>query len=180
MARTGSTVSAADACTPLLPGSPIGRVALIRRGTCAFSVKAANAQNAGAVGVVRYNNAAGFIAPTVVGAVPITIPVVAVSAASGFLIDGRIAAGPVTLTWTDLLTSEAQFSGGLTSNFSSYGLPADLSFKPDLGAAGGMIRSTLPLEQGCLRQFERHLDVVTARGRCSRAAARSAPASVAE
>jgi subtilisin family serine protease len=148
MARTGTTASAADACAPLLPGSLIGRVALIRRGTCAFSVKAANAQDAGAAGVVLYNNAAGFITPTVVGAVPITIPVVLVSAASGFLIDGRIATGPVTLTWTDGLTSEPQFSGGLISNFSSYGLPADLSFKPDLGAPGGMIRSTLPLEQG--------------------------------
>jgi minor extracellular serine protease Vpr len=39
-------------------------------------------------------------------------------------------------------------TGGLISSFSSWGLAADLSFKPDLGAPGGMVRSTLPIEQG--------------------------------
>ena len=52
------------------------------------------------------------------------------------------------MTWTDQLASEPQPTGGLISSFSSYGLPPDLSFKPDLGAPGGSIRSTLPLEQG--------------------------------
>jgi subtilisin family serine protease len=41
MARTGTTASPADACAPLLPGSLIGRVALIRRGTCLFIDKPA-------------------------------------------------------------------------------------------------------------------------------------------
>ena len=52
------------------------------------------------------------------------------------------------MTWTSLVTSEPQPTGGLISSFSSYGLPPDLSFKPDIGAPGGTIRSTLPLEQG--------------------------------
>ncbi len=95
-----------------------------------------------------YNNAPGFISPTVAGTPPITIPVVSITAASGALIDGRIAGGGVTMTWTSLVTSEPQPTGGLISSFSSYGLPPDLSFKPDIGAPGGTIRSTLPLEQG--------------------------------
>ena len=148
MARTGTATSIDDACAALPAGSLTGRVALIRRGTCAFGLKAANAQTAGAAGVVLYNNVPGFIGATVAGGVPITIPVVTISAARGVLIDGRLAAGPVTMTWTDQLTSEAQLTGGLISGFSSYGLPPDLSFKPDLGAPGGTIRSTLPLEQG--------------------------------
>jgi minor extracellular serine protease Vpr len=148
MARTGTATSIDDACAALPAGSLTGRVALIRRGTCAFGLKAANAQAAGAAGVVLYNNVPGFISATVDGAVPITIPVVTISAARGVLIDGRLAAGPVTMTWTDQLASEAQLTGGLISGFSSYGLPPDLSFKPDLGAPGGTIRSTLPLEQG--------------------------------
>ena len=53
------------------------------------------------------------------------------------------------MTWT---TSVASFpntaTGGLISVFSSYGLAADLSLKPDLGAPGGFVYSTLPLERG--------------------------------
>ena len=39
-------------------------------------------------------------------------------------------------------------TGGLISSFSSYGMTADLQLKPDIGAPGGLIRSTFPLEQG--------------------------------
>lgn len=149
MARTGTPTTADDGCAASAAGSLTGKVALIRRGTCPFYQKAMNAQLAGAAGVVLYNNVAGFISPTVAGTPAITIPVVAVTAANGVLIDGRIAtAPPVTLTWTDTVTSEPQATGGLISSFSSYGLAADLSLKPDIGAPGGSIRSTLPLEQG--------------------------------
>ena len=52
------------------------------------------------------------------------------------------------LTWTANTVSDPPPTGGLISSFSSWGLAADLSFKPDLGAPGGLVRSTLPLEQG--------------------------------
>jgi len=148
MARTGTATTTNDACNPLAAGSLTGKVVLIRRGTCTFYAKAFNAQTAGAVGVVLYNNVAGFVSPTVAGTPPITIPVVAITAANGVLINNRLAAGPVSMTWTSLVTSEPQPTAGLISSFSSYGLAPDLSFKPDIGAPGGTIRSTLPLEQG--------------------------------
>jgi subtilisin family serine protease len=148
MARTGTTSTPDDACAALPAGSLAGQVVLIRRGTCSFQIKAANAQAAGAAGVVIYNNTTGRINATVAGAVTITIPVVTITAADGALIDSRIAAGPTTMTWTLLVVSEPQPTGGLISSFSSYGPPPDLSFKPDVGAPGGEIRSTLPLEQG--------------------------------
>ena len=151
MGRTGTTSSAADACTPLEPGSLAGQVALIRRGTCPFFDKALTAQNAGAAGVVLYNNAAGLITPTVAGAVPITIPVVAITAADGAVIDGRLAAGPVTMTWTGLGLSTPDVTGGVIDASSSYGVAPDLSLKPDIGAPGGSIRSTYPLERGGYR-----------------------------
>src|SRR5438445_380893 len=47
LARTGTTASVADACTPLPSGSLAGRVVIIRRGTCGLFNKALNAQNAG-------------------------------------------------------------------------------------------------------------------------------------
>jgi hypothetical protein len=39
-------------------------------------------------------------------------------------------------------------TGNLISSFSSYGLAPDLSLKPDIGAPGGNINSTYPLEKG--------------------------------
>ena len=148
LARTGTPAATADACDPLPAGSLTGRAVLVRRGTCGFYQKALNAQNAGAAAVVLYNNVAGRVSPTVAGSPPITIPVVMVSLADGVAIDARIAAGGATLTWTDRTLSLVVPSGGLISPFSSYGLPPDLSFKPDLGAPGGYIRSTYPLERG--------------------------------
>jgi len=149
MARTGTTTTANDACDPLAAGSLTGKVVLIRRGTCSFYQKSFNAQTAGAAGVVLYNNAAGFVSPTVTPGTPaITIPVVAITAAQGAVINGRLAAGAVSLTWTNQLASEPNPTANLISSFSSFGLAPDLSFKPDIGAPGGTIRSTLPLEQG--------------------------------
>ena len=148
MARTGTATSTADACAALPAGSLAGQVALIRRGTCSFYIKSANAQAAGAVAVVLYNNAAGRFNPTVAGSPPITIPVVAISDTEGVLIDSRLAVGPVDMTWTDQLDSFPAPNAGLISSFSSYGLPPDLSLKPDIGAPGGNIYSTYPLELG--------------------------------
>jgi minor extracellular serine protease Vpr len=148
MARTGTPSSVNDACDALPAGSLTGKVALIRRGTCSFYQKAINAYNAGAVGVVLYNNAAGRVSPTVAGTPAVTIPVVAITAAEGVLIDGRLASGAVTMTWTDEIDSFPFSTGGLISSFSSYGLAPDLSFKPDIGAPGGSIRSTYPVEMG--------------------------------
>ena len=148
MARTGTVTSTADACVALPAGSLAGKVALIRRGTCSFYIKSSNAQAAGAIGVVLYNNVAGRVSPTVAGAPPITIPVVAVSNTEGALINGRLAAGPVDMTWQAGVASFASPTGGLISSFSSYGLAADLSLKPNIGAPGGSIYSTYPLELG--------------------------------
>ena len=50
--------------------------------------------------------------------------------------------------WTNQVASEPNPTANLISSFSSYGPAPDLSFKPDIGAPGGTIRSTLPFEQG--------------------------------
>ena len=151
LARTGTATSANDACngaTAPAAGSLTGKIALIRRGTCGFFEKAFNAQKAGAAGVVIYNNQPGVVVPNVAGTAPITIPVVAVVAADGVTIDSRIAAGGVDLTWTADSIALPNATGNLISGFSSYGLSPDLTLKPDLGAPGGSIRSTYPLEAG--------------------------------
>jgi subtilisin family serine protease len=155
MSRTGTVASTADACgNPANPplGDLTGQAVLIRRGGCNFSQKASNAQKAGAAAVVLYNNVPGFfsatVVPSVAGDVPITIPVAAINDADGALIDSRLATGPVTLTWTEETLTQVTSTGGLLSSFTSYGLNAELTLKPDIGAPGGLIRSTLPLEAG--------------------------------
>ncbi|HET9227052.1 MAG TPA: S8 family serine peptidase, partial [Thermoanaerobaculia bacterium] len=149
LARTGTQTTANDACNPLPAGSLTGKYVLIRRGTCGFNAKAINAQNAGAAGVILYNNVAGIQNTTVVGPPTVTIPTVSVSKASGDLIDTRLAAGPVSLTWTTGLTGDPNLNtANVISGFSSYGLSPVLDIKPDIGAPGGLIWSTYPLEKG--------------------------------
>ena len=156
LARTGTQASAADACNATAttpnnappPGSLTGKAALIRRGTCGFHEKSLNAQNAGALAVVLYNNQPGIVTPTVAGSPAITIPVVMASQVDGNFIDATLAAGPVELTWTDQVVTTALASAGRISSFSSFGLAPDLSIKPDIGAPGGSIYSTVPLELG--------------------------------
>ncbi|TAK55837.1 MAG: peptidase S8 [Gammaproteobacteria bacterium] len=146
MARTGTTTPDADACSALT-GSLTGMAVLIRRGGCTFIVKAQNAQAAGAAAVIIYNNAAGRFSGTIAGS-DVTIPTVQISDTEGALIDSRLLAGPVTLSWQSGVSSFANPTGGLVSSFSSYGLSPDLAIKPDIGAPGGLIYSTFPLEFG--------------------------------
>ncbi|GHF61995.1 subtilisin family serine protease [Deinococcus metalli] len=131
-------------CDPMAAGSLNGKAVLISRGTCTFYVKALNAQNAGAAAVIIYNNATGPFAGTVAGAPAITIPVVTVSKELGAVLAPRAAAGE-TLTWTASSGSYANPTGNLLDSSSSYGLDAELGLKPDIGAPGGLIRSTYPL-----------------------------------
>jgi hypothetical protein len=68
-----------------------GKIAMIDRGVCGFAVKAKNAQNAGAFGVIIVNNAAGG-APGLGGSDPtIVIPTVSLSQAQGTLLKQAVA-----------------------------------------------------------------------------------------
>ena len=144
LARTATVASTDDACSPLPATTDVkGKVALVRRGTCTFLTKATNVAAAGAAGMVVYSNDDTFFGtPLVPG---IQIPVVYVSRQDGELIDSRLDAGPVSLTW-GVLAALPNPTAGQLSGFSSDGLAADLSLKPDLAAPGGFIRSTWPLE----------------------------------
>ncbi|WP_437737890.1 S8 family serine peptidase [Sorangium sp. So ce1335] len=148
LARTGTPTSARDGCTALPAGSLAGKIALVRRGGCPFPEKAARAQAAGAVGVVLYNDRPGAMNPSVVGRDRITIPVVGIAQADGALLNARLDAGAVTHTWTDRAVAAQNGTAGLVSGFSSHGLSAALSFKPDIAAPGGSIYSTVPVELG--------------------------------
>jgi subtilisin family serine protease len=129
-----------------LEGDAAGKVALIVRGACSFNEKAPNAIAAGATGVVIHNNASGTFNGTLGAPIDGVTPVVGISGEDGFFI--RAQETPVFMTWTDQMASFPSPTGGLISSFSSYGLAPDLSLKPDIGAPGGNIYSTYPLEKG--------------------------------
>lgn len=143
-----TAVVPADACSPLAPGSLTGQAALIARGGCTFYQKAINAQNAGAAAVIISNNVsgpfAGTVAPPTATSPVINIPVVTISQELGNTIRSKL---PNTLTWTTGQGSYGNPFGNTLDTSSSYGLAADLSLKPDLGAPGGLIRSTYPLSK---------------------------------
>ncbi len=82
-------------CTAYPAGTFTGGIALIDRGTCGFAIKAANAQAAGAIGVLIATNAAGA-APAMGGADPlVTIPAMSTTQSAGALL--RAATGTVTV-----------------------------------------------------------------------------------
>ncbi len=125
-----------DGCSPLTNAAAVaGNIALIDRGTCGFTVKVKNAQNAGAVGVVIANSSAGAFGG-LGGADPtITIPSGMVTFTDGNTLKANIATLNVTL-----------FPGSDTlASFSSrgprriYGAP--LRLKPDIAAPGLNITS---------------------------------------
>ncbi|HBL28899.1 MAG TPA: peptidase [Acidobacteria bacterium] len=89
-----------DACSPLTNAAAVaGKIALLDRGTCGFTVKVKNAQNAGAIGVLVADNVASTPPPGLGGADPtITIPSVRISLADGNRIKTALAGGPVVVT----------------------------------------------------------------------------------
>src|SRR5262249_34965807 len=147
---TGTPTTANDGCSAFAAHSLDGKIAFIRRGACGFYNKALNAQHAGAIAVVLYNNAAGALNPTVApvptGAEPVTVPVAAITADDGAAIFAGVATNH-TLTWTDQTIETPLATAVLISDFSSFGTDAELQLKPDIGAPGGQIYSTWPHQQ---------------------------------
>lgn len=100
-AGTPSGSTAYDGCTALTNAADVaGKIALIDRGSCAFTVKAKNAQDAGATGVIVGNtvdavNSMSGSDPT------ITIPTVMIPKSDRDLIVGTLATQPVNATMRD-------------------------------------------------------------------------------
>ena len=112
-ASNASGPSTTDGCTAIL-NNVSGKVAFMNRGTCAFAIKALNAQNAGAVGVVIGDNVASAT-PADMGSsgdlafdALITIPSGRTTLAVADTIRAGLAAGPVMVNMT---THPSQMKG---------------------------------------------------------------------
>ena len=125
-----------------------GKYVLIRRGGCTFGTKAANAQKAGAVGVIIDNNQAGTLGMNLANETdPVKIPGVSITQADGDALRAALKAD-TTVTFGETFGDRPVSTGGLVSDFSSWGLNGKLEMKPDVAAPGGLIWSTWPLDHG--------------------------------
>ncbi len=103
---TGPTTT--DGCTAFTNAAAVaGKIALIERGTCGFTVKVKNAQDAGAIGAIIYNNAAnagatapGMATDPVIGPT-ITITSVSMTRPDGLAILGQLGGGVTASIATD-------------------------------------------------------------------------------
>lgn len=118
-----------------------GKFALVQRGGIAFTEKALNAQNAGAAGVIIYNNTDGTVNMATDAA--ITIPQLFMLKADGDRFAEALNAGQtVTVSFGGEKMTVENTEKGKMSSFTSWGITPSLDFKPEITAPGGQIYST--------------------------------------
>lgn len=116
-----------------------GKVALVRRGSLSFPEKQANAQAAGAIAVVVYDNVYGAMINMQINDGVNNIPAIFVQKADG---DAMAAKGTGTFIVGD--GSQKTFNVTRTvSDFSSWGVTPDLKLKPEIAGVGGNVYATV-------------------------------------
>jgi subtilisin family serine protease len=146
LSQTGDVMSELAVAEPLLACDGLtnapalaGKLALIQRGGCAFDIKLAAAQAAGAVGVVVYNSS--DVAPIPMGGSgSYTIPAVMTTLAAGSAFNAEITAGGnVTVKLSpSVFVDDVVEVGNIMAGFSSRGpnLATYDVIKPDITAPG--------------------------------------------
>lgn len=112
-------------------------VALVRRGDISFTEKVQNAMNAGAVGVIIYNNISGGITMSLAD-LEDPVPTCSINLASGTEMVNNAVGSRGTITLCADYTA-----GPYMSDFSSWGVTPDLKLKPEITAHGGEILSAV-------------------------------------
>lgn len=111
-----------------------GKIALVRRGDISFEEKVQFAYEAGAIGVIVYNNVFGDIKMTVGN--NLKIPTVSIGKDDGDAMAAK-GSGKIVLDFSNK-------AGPFMSDFSSWGPTPDLKLKPEITAHGGNILSSIP------------------------------------
>ncbi len=110
-----------------------GKIALVRRGDITFEEKVQHAREAGAAGVIIYNNVFGTISMTVGN--NLQIPVVSIGKDEGDIMAAS-ETGTITFDFNNV-------AGPFMSDFSSWGPTPSLTLKPEITAHGGNILSAV-------------------------------------
>lgn len=124
-----------------------GKIALISRGTITFAEKVKNAEDAGAVGAIIYDNTESteLVSMAVDDG---SIPCAFISRADGLKL-AESAERRVKIVTGEPVTVAAPNAGGI-AEYSSWGVSSDLRLKPDVTAPGSYIYSALADGYGTL------------------------------
>ncbi|EJD50489.1 subtilisin-like protease [Auricularia subglabra TFB-10046 SS5] len=138
-----------DACNPLPDSTPdlSTFVTVVRRGSCNFSIKLDNIAAKGGKVAVVYNNGGSF-SPVNFGS---TVKAVLIQDEDGaFLVDQFVkkTGAKIVFPQENAVVKTPSPTGGLISDFTSFGPSNDMYFKPAIAAPGGNIMSTYPIKKG--------------------------------
>ena len=120
-------------CSPLAAGSVTGKIVLVQRGNCNFSVKLNNVASGGGLAIIVYNNAGGQFGMDVGTA---ALPAMSIAQTDGQDLKARVAQNAgmqVALDFTGVTAFAAPTD---LSSFSSRGPSVGNAVKPDLLAVG--------------------------------------------
>ncbi|KAG6107516.1 hypothetical protein E4U13_006917 [Claviceps humidiphila] len=146
-----------DACKPLPDNTPdlSKYITLVRRVGCKFSDKLNNLVAKGAQYIMFYNDEDGAVTvrpddPSVVKATGMVSPEVGIAWVKLLKAGRKVTVNVLTTAQTtpSVSTRPNNATGGKLSTWSSWGPTWELEFKPQFGAPGGKILSTLPVAMG--------------------------------
>lgn len=139
----GSGELGIEGCGTLVNAAALaGNIAMIKRGTCEFGLKSLNAQQAGAIAAVIYNNAGDATVSMGAGAVggSVTIPAVSIGQGAGEAIvaEAGAAEGGVQSSEDSIANRDSDFDAGIIAHEYGHGLSLRLSGGPGTsGCLGG-------------------------------------------
>ena len=141
-AKAAVGAAAALACDPLPDLAFEGAVALVERGTCPFSTKVANAEAAGAIAVIVYNDVPGA-QPVTMGGDAVAIPAVQIGNPDGAMLEAFAAhAAGCEVTVVDTLAPYVRADQAWGVAGASGRGPTDAPLlKPEIAAPGESIVS---------------------------------------
>lgn len=134
--KTFDIIDCGEALEGSIPSNVNGKVALVKRGGDTFNNKIKRLEDAGAIGVIIYNNVLGSFSMSLDNST--TIPAIGISMEDGEKLKAKTPTQVTVSSEEDLVKNPLE---GRMSSFSNWGLTSDGILKPDLTAPGGHIYS---------------------------------------